>query len=60
MQRHPLFIKAHERKPAFLCEEQLYNLREDIGEQRNLASEYPEKVKELKGLLEKEKEKGVC
>ena len=43
---------------GFSREEQLYNLREDIGEQRNLASEYPEKVKELKGLLEKEKEKG--
>lgn len=39
-------------------EEQLYNLREDIGEKHNLASEYPEKVKELRDLLEKEKEKG--
>lgn len=39
-------------------EEQLYNLREDIGEKHNLASKYPEKVKVLKMLLEREKEKG--
>lgn len=36
-------------------EEQLYNLHEDIGEKNNLASKYPEKVKELKEILEKEK-----
>lgn len=38
--------------------EQLYNLLEDIGEKHNLALRHPEKVKELRGLLEKEKEKG--
>jgi arylsulfatase A-like enzyme len=31
---------------------QLYNLKEDIGEKNNLAEKYPEKVKELKALLE--------
>lgn len=39
-------------------EKQLYNLREDVGEKNNLATKYPEKVKELQTLLEQEKEKG--
>ncbi len=30
---------------------QLYNLKEDIGEQNNLAEKYPEKVKELAALF---------
>lgn len=38
--------------------EQLYNLKEDIGEKNNLADKYPEKVQELKNILEEEKEKG--
>lgn len=38
-------------------EEQLYNLHKDIGEKHNLAKKYPEKLKELKRLLEQEKEK---
>lgn len=38
-------------------EEQLYNLRQDIGEKRNLAAEHPEIVERLKGLLEQEKTK---
>lgn len=36
---------------------QLYNLKNDIGEQHNLADKYPEKVKELANLLEQEKKK---
>jgi arylsulfatase A-like enzyme len=32
---------------------QLYNLKEDIGEKHNLATKYPDKVKELDSLLEK-------
>jgi arylsulfatase A-like enzyme len=39
-------------------EEQLYNLHKDIGEKHNLAKKYPEKLKELKRVLEQEKEKG--
>ena len=31
---------------------ELYNLKADIGEQKNLAKEMPEKVKELKKMLE--------
>lgn len=33
-------------------EPQLYNLLDDMGERNNLASQYPEKVKELTALLE--------
>ena len=39
-------------------EPQLYNLKEDIGETKNLAAENPEKIKELKALLAKIKEEG--
>lgn len=38
-------------------EEQLYNLKQDIGEKNNLAAEYPEIVEKLKAILESEKEK---
>lgn len=31
---------------------ELYNLKEDIGETRNLASKYPDKVKELDALID--------
>jgi len=31
---------------------QLYNLADDIGETKNLASEHPERVKEMRELLE--------
>jgi arylsulfatase A len=37
-------------------EPQLYHLTEDIGEKRNLASQYPDKVKELEALLQKMKQ----
>ena len=36
---------------------QLYNLKTDIGERNNLAEQYPEKVRELKILLDKIREK---
>ena len=38
-------------------EEQLYNLKQDIGEKKNLAAEHPEIVAKLKAILEKEKAK---
>ncbi|MBS1856583.1 MAG: arylsulfatase [Acidobacteria bacterium] len=37
---------------------QLFNLREDIAEQHNVAAEHPEKVKELLALLEKIRKDG--
>ena len=39
-------------------EPQLYNLREDLGEKLNVASQNPEIVEKLRGLLEAEKAKG--
>ncbi|MDH6535655.1 arylsulfatase [Parabacteroides sp. 52] len=39
------------------AEPQLYNLKEDIGEKNNLAAQFPEKVEQLKALLETEKSK---
>lgn len=38
-------------------EPQLYNLKQDIGEKNNLATEFPEIVEELKSILEKERSK---
>lgn len=38
-------------------EPQLYNLKDDIGEKNNLAVQYPEKVEQLKAILEAEKSK---
>jgi arylsulfatase A-like enzyme len=35
---------------------ELYNLKEDIGEQNNLASSNPEKTQELLGILEEWRE----
>lgn len=34
--------------------EQLYNLKKDVGEKENLAEKHPDKVKEMKALLQKE------
>lgn len=39
-----------------LAQPQLYNLTTDIGETKNVASEYPDKVKELQELLAKIKQ----
>ena len=36
---------------------QLYNLKQDIGEKNNLAEKHPEKVEELKSIIEKERSK---
>lgn len=36
---------------------QLYNLKKDKGEKLNLADKYPDKVKELQAILDKEKNK---
>jgi arylsulfatase A-like enzyme len=33
--------------------EELYDLEADLGERNNLASQFPEKVRELRGLMEK-------
>lgn len=38
--------------------EELYNLKEDVGESRNLARQYPDKVETLRSLLEQKVNKG--
>jgi hypothetical protein len=37
--------------------DQLYNLKSDIGEKKNVTAEYPKILKRLKRQLEKEKSK---
>jgi len=44
----PGYAQDRERKPL----EELYDLEADIGERKNLAEKYPEKVSELKKLME--------
>ena len=46
------YAKDKERK----IEEELYDLSVDLGETNNLAAQYPEKVEELRTLMEKETE----
>ena len=44
----PGYAQDREREQV----EELYDLTADIGEQNNLADEYPERVAELKKLME--------
>jgi len=37
---------------------QLYNLRDDLGEKNNVATEHPQRVKEMAGLLQKIRQQG--
>lgn len=53
----PAYSKLTDTEMGNNPEPQLYNLKEDIGEKNNLAQTNPEKVNELKALLEKEKAK---
>lgn len=53
----PAYSKLTDTEMGNDPEPQLYNLKEDIGEKNNLAQTNPEKVNELKALLEKEKAK---
>ncbi len=48
----PALIKAKNMKTGNSPDPQLYNLKDDIGERNNLATKYPDKVKELSELLE--------
>ena len=38
---------------GFITQPQLYNLKDDIGEQNNLVAEHPDKVEKLAALIEK-------
>ncbi len=55
---YPSYYEYTQIESGNSTEEQLYHLSEDMGEQHNVASEYPEKVAELKALLEQETAKG--
>ena len=37
---------------------QLYNLKDDLGEQNNVATQYPQRVKEMAALLQKIRQQG--
>ncbi|GIJ94117.1 arylsulfatase [Capnocytophaga stomatis] len=39
-------------------EDQLYHIQKDKSESQNVADQYPEKVKQMKEIIEKEKQKG--
>jgi arylsulfatase A-like enzyme len=51
----PALMKAVNIETGYSKEEQLYNLKDDPKELNNLAPKMPEKLKELKALLEKTK-----
>jgi arylsulfatase A len=51
----PALMKAVNIESGYSKEEQLYNLKDDPKELNNLASKFPEKLKELKALLAKTK-----
>ncbi|MAG94885.1 MAG: hypothetical protein CMJ48_14250 [Planctomycetaceae bacterium] len=48
----------HRTRPGPAPKPQLYNLKTDVGEKKNLASEHPEKVKELLSLFKSIREAG--
>jgi arylsulfatase A-like enzyme len=49
----PAVFQAVHIESGYSKEDQLYNLQNDLREMHNLASKYPEKLKELKTLLSK-------
>lgn len=56
----PALMRNVNIESGFSTQPQLYNLKEDMGEQNNLASKYPDKVKQMAAGLEKIKEKGYA
>ena len=49
----PAYNKSTNTELGNNPEPQLYNLSSDLGEKKNLATQYPDKVKELEELLQK-------
>ena len=45
-------IRWFETGPQYPSQHELYNLRDDLGESKNLAADLPEKVKELDALMD--------
>lgn len=56
--RYRAYMPLTRTETGYSKEPQLYNLREDLGEKRNVASQNPEIVEMLRKLLEAEKAKG--
>ena len=54
----PAYNKLTNTELGNSTDDQLYNLSEDVGEKQNVAEKYPDKVKEMKQILEQEKQKG--
>jgi arylsulfatase A len=52
----PGLYKEVDIESGYDAEPQLYNLTDDIGERNNLSEKFPDKVKELSGLLQAIKE----
>ncbi len=44
-------IRLYGEGPGRSCAYELYNLRDDVGETRDLAEKFPEKVRQLDGLI---------
>lgn len=54
----PAYNKLTNTELGNSTDDQLYKLSEDVGEKQNVAEKYPDKVKEMKRILEQEKQKG--
>ena len=52
IQRHYEAIRTYGEGPDRSCSYELYKIREDIGEQNNLADKYPKIVKRLERMLD--------
>jgi arylsulfatase A-like enzyme len=55
----PTFNKLTNTELGNSTEAQLYHLATDIGEQQNVAEQYPDKVEYLKNILDSEKSKTI-
>lgn len=53
----PKWFNVKKIESGLSKDQQLYNIKNDISETKNLAAEYPDKVKELKALLDEIKNK---
>ena len=54
----PVWNQKHHQAPDDDLPVELYNLKEDIGQRRNLAAGHPEKVAQLQALLKKIRDQG--
>lgn len=55
----PAWNMKHHQTPDGGLPVELYNLKDDIGQQHNLAAEHPDKVTQLQALLKNSATKGI-